>query len=173
MCSRLESSLQALAEETKGLSDLQWRFKPDPDSWSVAQCVEHLADVEVSVYGRVQSIMQEGFSDPALCQEALGKEVFLSRAVPKRGRKVQAPKQPGGAAGFSSLAGGLEAFAQLRGVTLWFAQTTDAELEKYVYPHFVFGQLNLQQWLLMLGLHCERHTAQIGEIKANPEFPTA
>jgi len=33
-------------DATKGLSEAQWKFKPAPDRWSIAEIVEHLAFVE-------------------------------------------------------------------------------------------------------------------------------
>src|SRR5258708_2952180 len=35
-----------LKQVTKGLSDAQWKFKPAPDRWSIAEVVEHIAVVE-------------------------------------------------------------------------------------------------------------------------------
>ena len=34
-----------------------------------------------------------------------------------------------------------------------------------------FGTLDGYQWLLLLSTHSERHTAQIEEVKADPNFP--
>ena len=171
VCSRLADSLHLLLQETERLNESQWGFKPSGSAWSAGQCVEHITEVESELNDRMQAILAEGFSDPKMCSEAEGKERLLLRAVPNRTRHAQAPKQPDNSPAFYLPAVGLDAFKQIRARTVQFAQTTDAELEKYVYPHFVFGQLNFYQWLLLLSLHCERHTAQILEIKANPEFP--
>ena len=135
--------------------------------------MEHLNEVESQVNNRIQALLNEGFSDQKLCAEAEGKEPLLARAVPRRTRLAQAPKQPDNNPMFSQKSEGLEAFRQIRTRTFQFANTTEAELEQYVYTHFVFGQLNIYQWLFLLSLHAERHTAQIQEIKANPEFPKA
>src|ERR1700687_5183619 len=42
----LESTKKGVLEATKGLSEVQWNFKPAPDKWSVAECVEHIAAAE-------------------------------------------------------------------------------------------------------------------------------
>ena len=173
VCSRLESSLLSLQQVTEDLSATQWCFKPSETSWSASQCAEHLAEVENSVNNRIQIILNEGFSDPKLCAEAEGKEGLLGRAVPSRTRLANAPKQPDNNPVYATQVQALAILSEIRAGTLQFAQTTEAALEKHVFPHFLFGQLNLYQWLFLLSLHSERHTAQIQEIKANPEFPKA
>ncbi len=173
VCHLLESSFSALNVAVNSLSDSQWAFRPAPSVWSAAQCVEHLVEVETGVNGRIQALLLDGFSEPGLCAEAIGKERLLRRAVPSRTRRAEAPRQPANSIEFSAPNTALTVFQSVRERTLAFARTTQDEVERYVYPHFVFGQLNIYQWLLMLSLHCERHTAQIEELKANPEFPTA
>ena len=42
----LAETRNGVVEATKGLSDAQWKFKPGPDRWSIAEIVEHLALVE-------------------------------------------------------------------------------------------------------------------------------
>ena len=38
-------------------------------------------------------------------------------------------------------------------------------------PHPEMGVMDGYQWLLLIAAHCERHTAQILEIKAMPGYP--
>ena len=33
------------------------------------------------------------------------------------------------------------------------------------------GQLDAYEWLLLIGAHSKRHTEQIDEVKADPNFP--
>jgi hypothetical protein len=42
----LAETRDGLAGAVKGLSEAQWKFKPGPDRWSVAEVVEHLAVTE-------------------------------------------------------------------------------------------------------------------------------
>ena len=173
ICDRLQSSLQLLFEEIEALTHSQWRFKPSERAWSIAQCVEHLAEVEGAVNDRIQALLLEGYSDPKLCAEAAGKDRLIGKAVPSRNRHAEAPQQPAGSQVFATPEPAGSAFKDVRARTLQFAQSTQHDLEKYVTPHFVFGQLNIFQWLFMLSLHCERHLAQIKEVKAAPAFPQA
>ena len=173
VCERLRGFLQLLLQNMEGLNHAQWNFKPSEKAWSIAQCVEHLTEVEIGVNDSIQTLLFNGTGDPQLCAEAKGKERLLLRAVPNRTRHAEAPRQPANNPIFATQPIAERAFKDVRSRTLSFAQSTEHDLEKYVMPHFVFGQLNIYQWLLMLSLHCERHAAQIIEIKEDPGFPPA
>jgi hypothetical protein len=54
-----------------------------------------------------------------------------------------------------------------------YLQTTNDDLRDHFFDHPAFGPLDLDgyQWLLLISGHSARHTAQIGEVKADPNFP--
>jgi hypothetical protein len=52
-----------------------------------------------------------------------------------------------------------------------FAEATEADLRSHFFPHPFLGDLDCYQWLLFLGLHCERHVRQLEEVKEDPRFP--
>jgi uncharacterized damage-inducible protein DinB len=43
---QLDRTRIGVVEATKGLSEAQWKFKPGPDRWSVAEILEHIVVVE-------------------------------------------------------------------------------------------------------------------------------
>jgi hypothetical protein len=47
-------------------------------------------------------------------------------------------------------------------------ETVDPTLVRF--PHWIFGPLDLAQWLAFVGVHEERHLGQISAILASPEF---
>src|SRR5215467_2456950 len=49
----LETSKKGVLAATKGLSEAQWNFKPAPDKWSVAECMEHIAAAEDFIRGLI------------------------------------------------------------------------------------------------------------------------
>ena len=53
-----------IVEVTSGLSDAQWRFKPAPDRWSIAEIVEHVATVHSVVVGPVSQRLAEAPAPP-------------------------------------------------------------------------------------------------------------
>jgi DinB family protein len=55
----LESSKKGVLAATKGLSEAQWNFKPAPEKWSIAQCMEHIAAAEDFIRGMiVENVMK-------------------------------------------------------------------------------------------------------------------
>ena len=58
-----------------------------------------------------------------------------------------------------------------------FAQRTDSgpipstRVSGHSVPHPALKTIDAYQWLLLLAAHSARHTAQIEEVKADPNFP--
>jgi hypothetical protein len=49
----LETSRKGVLEASKDLTPAQWNFKPAPDRWSVAECMEHIAAAEDYIRGMI------------------------------------------------------------------------------------------------------------------------
>jgi hypothetical protein len=47
---------------------------------------------------------------------------------------------------------------------------TSADLRQHVSDG-PFGSMDAYEWILFIGAHSERHTKQILEVKAAPDFP--
>src|ERR1022692_3756618 len=69
----LQATHDAFLQSIAGLSEKQWRFKPAPDRWSVAEVSEHIAVSESTIFGMVQSKIMMGPADPAKRAEVAGK----------------------------------------------------------------------------------------------------
>jgi len=52
-----------------------------------------------------------------------------------------------------------------------YVSTTNDDLRDHMGPHPVLGPLDAYQWILLISAHSERHTKQIEEVKADPNFP--
>ena len=52
-----------------------------------------------------------------------------------------------------------------------YIRTTDDDLRDHFFDHPVLGPMDGYQWLLLIATHSARHTAQIEEVKADPNFP--
>src|SRR5712692_7502517 len=50
----LQTTHDAFLQSISGLSEKQWRFKPAPDRWSVAEVAEHITVSESAILGLVQ-----------------------------------------------------------------------------------------------------------------------
>ena len=49
----LEETQKNFLTAIKGLSEAQWKFKPAPDRWSVAEVAEHIAVSEETLLGMI------------------------------------------------------------------------------------------------------------------------
>src|SRR5277367_2308367 len=63
----LQETRAALLDSTRGLSEPQWRHKPSPEEWSIAECVEHLAIVE----GFLLRSLEQMVTAPAATEDQL------------------------------------------------------------------------------------------------------
>jgi len=75
---------------TKGLSEAQWNFKPAPDKWSVAQCLEHIAAAEDFIRGLItEKVMAASVAQD---RDTARIDAGIMANVPDRTNKVQAPE---------------------------------------------------------------------------------
>jgi hypothetical protein len=65
----------------------------------------------------------------------------------------------------------IKAFEDNRSATMDYLRTTNDDLRDHFFDHPAFGTLDGYQWLLLISAHSARHTAQIEEVKADPNFP--
>jgi hypothetical protein len=155
-----------LVELVTGLSALQWSFRPNFDSWSIAENLEHLVLIE----GRVHAIIGNMSTAPEA--EPGGKptdmDELILNEVPKRSTKVKA-LEPACPQGRWSGDEALRCFITTRERTMQLLAAP--HLRGRVRPHPLFGAWDGYQWLLATGSHTARHTEQIREIKADVHFP--
>jgi len=153
-----------------GLSEKQWTFKPAPDRWSIAEVSEHITVSESTLFGVVQKAMQSP-ADPAKREQVKGKDQMILEKVPVRTQKFKAPEilQPTGR--WATEAELTKAFDEARKNNMEYIRTTNDDLRDHFFDHPVMGPLDGYQWLLLISAHSARHTAQIEEVKADPNFP--
>jgi len=164
----LESTKKNVVEATKGLSEAQWNFKPAPDRWSVAQVMEHIAAAE--------DFLRDVTKDKVMTSPAgeSGRDVkktdeAVLAMVPDRTHKAQAPEPLVPSNRFGSPDGSLKHFAESRSATEDFLKST-AGLRDHVMDS-PLGKLDGYEFVLFIAAHSERHTKQINEVKADPNFP--
>jgi DinB superfamily len=164
----LESTKKNVLEATKGLSETQWNFKAAPDRWSVAQVVEHIAAAEDFIRGMVQEkVMMAPAGDTGRDVKKTDEAVLAM--VPDRTNKVQAPEPLVPTNRFGSPEGSIKHFMQSRATTESFLKTATG-LRDHVADS-PLGKLDGYQFVLLIAAHSERHTKQINEVKADPNFP--
>jgi hypothetical protein len=155
-----------LIESVSGLSAAQWDFKPSPDSWSIAENVEHIVLIETGIHSIIESLSQ----GPEVAPEVDRREMddFILNEIPKRSRKGKSSAHALPAHRWSGPEA-LQHFIQAREQGVRYLLTR--RLRTHVFPHPIFGPWDSYQWLLAAASHGARHTAQICEVKADPGFP--
>jgi uncharacterized damage-inducible protein DinB len=165
----LEESRERLLRMAKNLSTEQLHYRPAPDRWTVAECVEHIATVEARVLGVIQKTLEAG-PDSSKRSAMEGKDDALVAGVVARMPRFKAPEPlvPTGRWPDEQL---LNEFEAARRQTRAFAAGASADLRRHFYKHPALGELDLYQWLLLIAAHCDRHRVQSEEVMASPGFP--
>jgi hypothetical protein len=165
---QLERTRFAVIEATKGLSDAQWKFKPAPDRWSVVEVLEHIAVTEDFLRNMVTTkVMQAPAGKPD--RDFKSTDTFVVSGVADRTQRVQAPQEVAPTGRWSPQEA-LDRFQKSREATVAYLKSTPG-LRDHVVDSPLGRPLDAYQWLLFISAHSERHTKQILEVKAHPNFP--
>lgn len=165
----LKKTSAAFIAATEKLSDAQLAFKPGPTRWSVAEVAEHIAAAEGFLMGM---ITEQVMKAPARAVPANLKEIddFVTTAIADRTQKAQAPEPLIPSKRFGSLGGSVKSFNETRAKTVAFLNDTK-DLRDHAVESPLGKVLDAYQWVLFISAHCERHTKQILEVKADAGFP--
>jgi hypothetical protein len=165
----LEKTRADVLKATKGLSEAQWDFKPATNRWSVAEVTEHIAAAEDFLMNMVQEqVMKAPARTNAVDVVAI--DEFVLKAIPDRTVKAQAPEPLRPNNRFGSPKESLKHFRESRAKTIEFVKTTK-DLRGHAIDSPLGKQLDGYEWVLFIAAHSERHTKQIEEVKADPNFP--
>jgi hypothetical protein len=167
----LQKTSSAFLASTQGLSESQLSFKAAPTRWSVAEVSEHIASAEDFLMGMIQERVMKA---PARTEEENLKEIddFVLQAIADRTNKIQAPEPLIPTNRFGSSEASRDHFKASRAKTIAFLKETK-DLREHAIDSPLGKKLDAYQWLLFISAHCERHTKQIEEVKADPNFPKA
>jgi len=169
---QLELSKKNMLASISGLTEAQWRFKPAPNVWSVAECAEHLVLAEDYLFEATQSVLKSPTVErPASSNPQVDHMVVAG--VLDRSKKVTAPEPITPAGGkFATPAEAAREFIVRRDRTIAYAKTTQDDLRVHTAPG-PLGAMDAYQFLLLIASHAGRHTLQIKEVEANPGYPKA
>jgi uncharacterized damage-inducible protein DinB len=167
----LEETRKNFLDSVKGLSEAQWKFKAAPDRWSVAEVAEHIAVSEETLMGLVTEQIMKSPATPEKKEAAKGKDAQLRQQVEDRSTRVQAPEMLKPTSRWATQAELVKSFNTSRDKTINYIQTTQEDLRSHFGPHPILKDLDAYQWITLISAHCARHTDQIKEVKADPNFP--
>ena len=169
----LEGSRQAFLDATKGLSPAQWNFKAGPDRWSIAECAEHIALSEEFIFGVVTKQVMSTPVTPEKRDAVKGKDESIVKLLQDRSHKATAPEPIDPVKHHLSADEAMKQFIASRAHTIEYIKTTKDDLRDHFFDHPVpaIGTLDAYQWIMLISGHSRRHTLQILEVKADPNFP--
>jgi hypothetical protein len=171
LVTELKASQQAVLDTVKGLTPEQLTFKPGPDRWSVAECIEHIAATEPMLFGFIEGkVLKTAPASEADRAKTAGKDAGVITMVTDRTKKFQAPNEIRPNGRWTDKDALLKALDDARAKTIAWAQTTKEDLRAHVMSG-PGGELDGYQWIMYLSGHTRRHLAQMKEVMASPNFP--
>jgi hypothetical protein len=163
----IDETRNKLKTRISGFSEEQENARPAnaETGWSVAEIVEHLATVESGVVRIISRLLAQAETAGIKSDGALNPPVsFVEQGKSATAQKFQAPERVH-PKGKQSLAESLVKFDENRRALLEMRPRIEAvDSRNTAFPHPIFGNLNLYEWLVMIGMHEARHLQQIEAI---------
>jgi hypothetical protein len=162
----LDATRSALSEAIDSVPAARRCERPTPERWSVAEVLEHLNLVESRVSKSLARWIDEARST-GIGPESEDDTVLdsISRdGIADRSRRVTAPDPVQPSAGLDAEGAWAALQASRAGLRSAFVSGDGLALSQVERPHPFLGSINIYQWLVFVGSHEARHTAQIREI---------
>lgn len=171
----LKKQVKYMQALTGRLSYQQFNFRPEPGSWSVGECIEHLNLSMCAYIGIMNEVVENATSagtTPYRKGPLLGR--VLLRALHKSGSKYPAPRsfKPDGAElDPSSVREGFE--GQVSRLRQIIRDCAGLALGQITMPWPVFQpvRISLAQAITLLELHNDRHLRQAEYVIQHGAFP--
>lgn len=164
LIAHLEMTEQELSDSITGLSFAQLQFRPSAESWNLLEVLEHLVVAEPIYW---QDLKKALAAPPDRPRRSGSDDSVLWYGIDRTQRQKAIPaEQP--TRQLRDVRKGLMAFHKLRGQMLEYARTTQDDLRSHTVQR---ERCDAYQWFLLISTHAQRHSLQIREIKAHPDFP--
>ncbi len=165
----LDQTKETLENSVKDLSEEQMTFKPGPDRWSVAECMEHIVIVENAMNSMLQEKLMGPEDEDVEMQISMEDDEVLGM-INDRSSKIKTTPNFEPTGKFKSADEALEAFDDQREDIVDALKDSDTNLRNYLFE-MPFGKMDGYQVVLFMAGHTARHTQQIEEVKNSPGFP--
>ena len=165
-----QNSNKFLADIEK-VSETQWRYKPSPTQWSIAEISEHITLAEEFLLSVAQSSLKLP-ADNERGNSLVGKENSMIERFKDRTQKSSARENLIPTNRYATRKDLIAAFKIAREKTIMFVKNSKDPLKNHIISHPNFGDLTAYQWLVMIPAHANRHVAQLEEVMVMKEFPT-
>jgi len=161
-----------------GLSDGQLSWTSAPDSWSVAQCLDHLASTSRAFEPYLSTAIKRGIEkwptkSPVPYRPSVVGGWLIKQVVPEATRKVPAPKvfRPSHSPAIENV---LEKFLNQQEEFVGFvrkAEGLDYNKTRLRSPVTAFMRYSLADAFVVTVVHGWRHLAQARRVCETPGFP--
>ena len=165
----LSNSRDHLMIALSGLSEAQLNYRTARDSWSIAECVEHIAISEDAFSGMLMELLKTEANISNRQKVKINDKALIAMMKDRSNKvKTQKPFEPTGK--YGSHEGTLKAFSKARAKNIELVKTSKADFRNRV-QEFPFGTVDAFQVILFTAAHTERHVRQIEEILLSSDFP--
>jgi DinB family protein len=173
-----ERNSDAARQLVSGLSEVQLNWKPAPDKWSIAQCLEHLAVTSSKFDPYFTAAIARArkkwpvTSSPSYRPTLIG-GWLIKQVTPETGRNLPAPKvfRPSES---SHIHGSLESFLEQQERFITFVRETegvDYNKTRLRSPVTPLMRYSLADAFVVTVVHGRRHLAQARRVRETSGFP--
>ncbi|MCU1238166.1 MAG: hypothetical protein JWP63_6133 [Candidatus Solibacter sp.] len=156
---RLRSGREQYLAALAGIPEERASVKPPADGWSILECAEHVAVVELGLFRRITSQSTVLREETGRHREAL----YIAHAL-DRSRKLAAPEPARPSGRFTTLGEAAEAFGKHRDRTILWVETCGENLRLRSLEHPALGTMNVYECLILMAMHPLRHLQQMREL---------
>jgi hypothetical protein len=173
--SHLHATRKQVMDLIGPLSEAQWKFKPGPERWSIAECAEHITETENMLRGLVQQSAKKLAVDEAKRAAAGAKKEASAKAVlaamTDRSKTATAPGEVRPTGRYATKAALVAALNARRDETIRYVETTEDDLRGRFFQMGSGREMDLYEMILMISGHAERHLLQMKEVTAAAGYP--
>lgn len=163
----LAEGSDALRSTVDSIDDREAARMPADGSWSVLDCLEHVAVTESALFAGIRNATPAGA--PHHNPE---REAKISNRALNRGRFIAAPEVVIPDGRFATAEEALTAFQSARAETIRWVETFQDDPRSWLTTHpMVRTPVNCWEMLLMIALHPKRHAQQIAATRASTAAP--
>ena len=170
MVSYYQQTFDALKKSIDGLSAAQLQFKPAEDKWSISQCLDHILLTEKALFDYAKQGMEKA-ANPERKKDVKVKDEELIKGMNDRTSKAKAPENIVGKGTYTQPATALADLQKSRETILAYLNQFSVDDMRNRVNDSYFGPVDAYHGFLYIAAHTSRHTAQIEEVKADPNFP--
>ncbi len=165
---QLDKSEAAVQQILSTLTEEQFIFKADEETWSISENLEHVILFDRGVFGTIVKLsknMRDTYPEGTPAKEV------LMKIMTKRATKVKAPEFAVPTGKYTNKEELFNQFVAQHNTIKTFVQNFDGDLRKVAFKHFLIGLIDGIGWLTNIAGHCMRHVIQMKEIMEAETFP--